>query len=248
MAILVETIQWCPQLYEGKSGPSVRFKFAESDQKGGNANRRIYPHAVLSHSISEAQKKISEGQSLWGSCDHPAKGELSVSEISHRLTSLRMDEKNAICEASILNTDRGRNLQEILKEGSIGVSMRGTGTTRPLSGDLVEVNADHVLMGIDFVCAPSFQDAHVSAKNIYESADFSGEPEVGPNVLMKRYREARLAGFVGSLQQLEENINKIDQNDEGLMKEFLEAKASGFVGTYDQYWEQWMARHGGCDE
>jgi len=56
---------------------------------------------------------------------------MSVNDVSHRLLSVQMQEKNAIAEAAILNTDRGKNLQEILKGGgSVGVSMRGTGTTR----------------------------------------------------------------------------------------------------------------------
>jgi hypothetical protein len=245
--ILIESLEWVPFLYEGKSGTTnIRFKFAESDKV--NLNKRRYPHAVLSNSIAVAQRKIDEGITLYGSTSHILP-EMNVDDVSHRLLKVSMHDHDAVAEAAILATSKGTNLQAILAGGGVvGCSMRGTGTTQPMADGIMEVQSDHVILGIDVVLNPSF-GTNISAKNIFESADFSGgEPEVGPNVLMKRYREARLAGFTGSLEQLEENINKINQNDEGLMREFLEARSSGFVGTYDQYWEQWMARHGGCDE
>jgi hypothetical protein len=194
-----------------------------------------------------AQKKIDEGVTLYGSTSHVAP-EMGVDDVSHRLLNVTMNGHDAVAEASILGTIKGTNLQAILAGGGVvGCSMRGTGDVISESGvDVVQPN--HILLGVDVVLNPSF-GTNISAKNIFESADFGGEPEADPQRLMSLYREARLAGFTGTLAELEESINsKIDQNDEGLMREYLEARSSGFVGTYDAYWEQWMAKHGGNDE
>ncbi len=188
--LLIETIQWRPTLIEGKSGgTNIRFKFAESDV--ANANKRIYPHKVLSASVVSAQKRIDEGVSLYGSTNHVP--EMGVDDVSHRLLSVGMKGKDAVAEAAILQTSKGKNLLEILKGGgSVGVSMRGTGNTRPLAEGLVEVCDDHVLLGVDIVLSPSF-DAHISAANIFESASF-GDEEIDPKTLFAFYREALLAG------------------------------------------------------
>ncbi len=201
--LLIEALEWVPYIYEGTGGgTNIRFKFGEADTP--NRNKRVYPLRVLSASVAAAQKKIADGASLYGSCDH--KTEMSVNDVSHRLLSVRMQAKDAIAEAAILNTDRGRNLQEILKGGgSVGVSMRGTGTTKPLSEGLQEVCEDHVLLGVDVVLQPSF-DATVSAANIYESADFSGE--VDPHTLLALYREALAAGRTETFAAFVENLNR----------------------------------------
>lgn len=195
--LLIEELSWVPYIFEGKSGgTNIRFAFATSDVP--NRNKRIYPHRVLSASVTAAQKKIAGGESLYGSLDH--KTEMGVNDVSHRLLSLAMNGKDAVAEAAILNTDRGRNLQEILKGGgSVGVSMRGTGNTKPLGEGLVEVCEDHVLLGVDVVLSPSF-DASISAANIFESQDFGGaEPD--PRTLIAFFHEAQQAGFRGSYSE-----------------------------------------------
>jgi hypothetical protein len=199
--LLIEALEWVPYIYEGKGGATnIRFAFAQADQP--NRNRRIYPLKVLSASVAAAQNKIAEGASLYGSCDH--KTEMSVNDVSHRLLSVRMQEKNAIAEAAILNTDRGKNLQEILKSGgSVGVSMRGTGTTKPLAEGLMEVCEDHVLLGVDVVLQPSF-DATISAANIFESANFT--TEIDPRTLFALYKEALAAGRKESFAAFSENF------------------------------------------
>ena len=195
--LLIEQLEWVPFIFEGKEGgTNIRFAFAEADKP--NRNKRIYPLKVLSSSVAAAQKKISEGASLYGSCDH--KAEMSVDDVSHRLLALRMDGKNAVAEAAILKTSKGSNLMEILKGGgSVGVSMRGTGNTKPLAEGLQEVCEDHVLLGVDVVLQPSF-DASISAANIFESADFGGA-EVDPRTLIAFYHEATQAGFTGTYQE-----------------------------------------------
>ena len=241
--LLIEALEWVPFLFEGKSGTTnIRFKFAESDKV--NLNHRRYPHKVLSASVAAAQKHIDEGGvSLYGSTSHVAP-EMTADDVSHRLLNVAMCDHDATAEAAILGTTKGSNLRAILQGGGVvGCSMRGTGTTVPMANGILEVQADHRILGIDIVLGPSF-DTNISAKNIFESADFSGiEPETDPHTLMRLYREARLAGFTGTLQQLEENINKIDQVDEKLLEEFKEAKAAGVAGTYKEYWNQWLAKH-----
>lgn len=236
--LLIEQMSWVPSIVEGVDKLTrLRFKFMEAEKV--NVNKRRYPTNVLSRAIGEAQKKIDQGGSIYGSLGHL--GQLEVGDISHRILHLEMSGHDAVAEAQVLNTSKGKDLLAVISAGgAVGVSARGTGNVIS-EGGIDVVQGDYQLHGIDAVINPSF-DAHVSQANIYESASFDGvEPKTDPHTLMRLFREARLAGFAGTLAQLEENINRIDQNDEKLLEEFKEAKAAGYVGSY----KQWLEKRGG---
>ena len=235
MGILIEQISWVPALVEGADKTTrLRFKFMESEKV--NVNKRRYPAAVLSHAVSEAQKKLDQGQSIYGSLGHLK--ELNVSDISHRLLSLHMNGHDAVAEAAVLQTSKGKDLLAVISAGGqIGVSARGTGNVIAEGGvDIVQ--NDYSLHGIDIVVNPSF-DAHISAANIFESADFSGVKDSRP--LFEIYREAQAAGFKGSLTEWEKRANPAAMNDKELLRSYHEARAAGFVGSCREY----LAMRGG---
>ncbi|MCJ7588869.1 MAG: hypothetical protein MUQ00_13350 [Candidatus Aminicenantes bacterium] len=238
--ILIESMSWVPHIFEGADKLTrMRFKFMEAEKV--NVNKRRYPADVLSHAVSEAQKKINSGGSIYGSLGHL--GTFEVSDISHRILSLSMNGHDAVAEAQVLNTSKGRDLFAVIQAGgAVGVSARGTGNVVN-EGGIDVVQSDYCLAGIDCVINPSF-DAHISQANIYESASFDVvEPKTDPHTLMKLFSEARLAGYAGTLAHLEENINKIDQRDEGLMQEYREARLAGFTGSYSEFRELWLQHH-----
>jgi len=210
-------------LWEGKGGMNMRFVFGTADKE--NKNKRTYPLAVFSKGISEAQGKISAGESLYGSADHTA--QLGVNDISHRITKLSMREKDGVAEAAILKTDRGRNLQAVIAGGgSLGVSMRGRGS---IKDNLVQ--DDWVLEGIDVVLSPSF-DAHISSANVFESEELITASDA--ETLRLRWEMAVKAGYRGSKVEYTQAISKSVDSKE-LDQLFQQALLSGFAGSYQDY-------------
>jgi len=212
-----------PTLWEGNGGWNLKFKFGESDVK--NLNSRLYPHKVLSAAVAVAQEKISQGLSVYGSADHVDR--LGIADISHRLTSLKMEGKNAMCECALLKTDRGNNVRAILAgKGSLGCSMRGEGTV----SEKGEVQADYKLLGVDLCISPSFS-TFVSAKNFFsEELSPAGDPEN----LSRRWEQAVKAGYRGSKVEYTQAISKsVDRKE--LDRLFQQALLSGFAGSYEDY-------------
>jgi hypothetical protein len=231
LAILEESQTEKITLWEGKGGMNMRFVFGTADKQ--NKNLRTYPLAVFSKGISEAQGKISAGESLYGSADHQA--QLGVNDISHRLTKLSMRDKDGIAEAAILKTDRGRNLQAVIAGGgSLGVSMRGRGS---IKDNLVQ--SDWVLEGIDVVLSPSFDNAHISSANVFESEELS--PSIAIENIEGRYTMALKAGFKGSLKDYMDGINA-KGDDAKLTTLYAGALKAGFKGSYLEFRNSYLGR------
>ena len=231
LAILEESQTEKITLWEGKGGMNMRFVFGTADKQ--NKNLRTYPLAVFSKGISEAQGKITAGESLYGSADHQA--QLGVNDISHRLTKLSMLDKDGVAEAAILKTDRGRNLQAVIEGGgSLGVSMRGRGS---IKDNLVQ--DDWVLEGVDVVLSPSF-DAHISAANVFESEQFS--PERITEGLESRYAMALKAGFKGSLKDYTEGFGNAADYEAKISALYQGALKAGFKGSYLEFRNSYLGR------
>lgn len=231
--LLIESLAWCPAIVEGKNGgTNLRFKFMTAEEK--NKNGRRYPEKVLSHAVSAAQAKIDAGESLYGSLGHLK--EFQVSDISHRLLSLSMSGRDAICEAAVLGTTKGKDLLEVIRSGgSLGVSARGSGNVVNESGvDIVQ--SDYQLHGCDFVLDPSF-DCRVGSANIYESAELDGKarPVDDPQRLWEN--AVRFKNFKGSLDEF--ILSQVDGS--ALVSFFHEALQAGFKGTFSEFKKSYIS-------
>jgi len=189
-------------LDEGRSASSpdrsmrLRFPFLVADTE--NANRRVYPRAIIEKAVREAQSRISAGLSLFGSSGHPASA-LELDGVSHIVEGLSMDGGTAHAEARLLPTTKGRNLQIIIREGgTLGVSARGWGSTRKDARGRDVIQDDYQLAGVDFVVDPAF-NLRVGSANIYESRAFGHR--LSPEEIDLLYAQARLAGFRGDKVQ-----------------------------------------------
>ena len=228
LARLEEPIDVKPQLFEARGGMNLKFKFAESEIF--NANKRKYPHKVLSDGIDEAQKKIEAGSSLFGSCDH--QDVLHIADISHRLTKLEIKDKSAWCEAAVLKTIRGNDLIAIIRGGGrVGASMRGTGSVTE-----GVVQSDWRLQGVDMVLGPSF-NVHVSSANVFESEEFG--PELITEGLEGRYTMALAAGFKGSLKDYTDGINA-KGDDAKLTMLYAGALNAGYRKGYLEFRKEYL--------
>lgn len=140
--------------------------FMESELK--NRNGRVYPLSEMKKAVADMQQRIKENNGVFGELDHPTisgPGSLNISlqNISHAITDIKMEGSKAIGRAKILPTPMGNIARTLIESGvRIGVSSRGT-------GQLTEsgiVNGFQVVT-IDLVCTPSAPGA--MPESVYES-------------------------------------------------------------------------------
>jgi len=144
--------------------------FVKADEE--NLNHRLYPEHILKNAIQRLQKKIEKDSAVLSSAGH--KNPIEINHISHLIQSIWFDEKRKTGRANIkiIPTSEGKNVQTIIKNGgSLGLSLRGIGTTSKIEG-VNKVNDDFELLGVDIVTSPGFENARFSQKDVIgESLD-----------------------------------------------------------------------------
>lgn len=164
-------------LSEKKSGDSSTITalvpWGQADEE--TINKRIYPKALLQREVDRIQKAVEAG-SFIGTGDHPASGLADIKTASHIINKIWMDEGGrGWAKIKILDTERGKNIQSLIKGGAqLGISTRGFGQV----GKSGKVDDDYKLMGIDIVMNPSVKSATFSKANIFESVGFEEEEKV----------------------------------------------------------------------
>jgi len=136
----------------------ARGEFARSDMP--TENKRFYPRSLWEREISRLDKQLKE-RKVYGELDHPMDGRTQLKRASHIISDLHLEGEVVVGTAYIMDTDAGRNLKAIMDAGgSVGVSSRGFGTTKPnLKGEDV-VQPDYKLMTFDFVAEPAMSSAY----------------------------------------------------------------------------------------
>ena len=116
--------------------------FASSETK--NENGRIYPKNLLENRVEKIQDDV-KNRICYGELNHPTdRCEVDLSQVSHLIENLEWNGNDVYGRARVLEeTPKGMTLKGILKHGKVGVSSRGTGTTRfdeSRSAEIVEDN------------------------------------------------------------------------------------------------------------
>jgi hypothetical protein len=144
-----------------------------------NRNGRIYPEATMSKEVGRYLKEMVNANRAVGELDHPPNPKINGSRISHRITSLKMEGKNVMGRALILDTHEGMNARGLIEGGvQVGVSSRGLGTLKDIQEGLKEVQDDfHLITAADIVMDPSAPDAFVTG--IMEGVDWFFDPVAG---------------------------------------------------------------------
>ena len=172
MRLITEVAQDLKYLVEAKEGGGknvyIEGIFAQSDTP--NRNKRSYGRNIMEREVNKYQDLIGQKRSL-GELGHPENPSINLHQVSHLITSLRMEGKDVIGRAKILETPMGiiaRNLIE--NEVCLGVSTRGLGSLKMNSNGINEVQDDFHLATVDIVADPSAPDAFV--QGIMESAEW----------------------------------------------------------------------------
>ena len=145
---------------EGKGATQkkkLRGKFQKCDEQ--NNNGRIYPKKVLESQVKAIQEKIGD-RSLVGALDHPANDAIHLSQASHLITNLWLEDNGDVMgECEILSTPNGQIVQNLIDDGvKVGISSRGVGSvSESIKGKVV--NEDFKLITFDLVSDPSTRGA-----------------------------------------------------------------------------------------
>jgi hypothetical protein len=162
--LLIET-----KLFEGRvqedAGGRTIVKGVLQRAGAENQNGRIYPKQILMREAKKYEQLIRERRAL-GELDHPDSTVINLKNVSHNIREIGWDGDDLVGTVEILSTPSGNILKELLKAGILlGISSRGMGSTRQLSGNKVEVQEDFELIGWDFVSNPSTHGAFMVPVN-----------------------------------------------------------------------------------
>lgn len=173
MKLIKEVAQDLNYLVEEKEnggGKNVYIEgvFAQADTK--NRNNRTYGRNIMEREVTKYQDLINHKRSL-GELGHPDNPSINLHQVSHLITSLKMEGKNVIGRAKILETPMGVIARNLIENGvGLGVSTRGLGSLKMNSEGINEVQDDFHLATVDIVADPSAPDAFV--QGIMESAEW----------------------------------------------------------------------------
>lgn len=171
--LLIETMPVKFQIVEEasqKNGGRMKVKgvFAVANEVNGNG--RVYREALLDREIAKLTALVERNR-VFLEADHPEDGKSRIGNTVAILTGLKKesgDERKLYGgEAVILNTSRGRDLQEIIRAGGvIDISSRGWGTTAvdrwgEAQADIVQ--EDYQLKTFDFVVGGSAEGAELTS-------------------------------------------------------------------------------------
>lgn len=173
MALLVEYAPFKPTITESKQRPGV-YEVTGVMQRANakNQNGRIYGKDVLYREVQKYIDSFVRVGNAYGELDHPESPIVSLKNASHVVKDLWWDGDNLMGKVELLNTPSGNIVKEIIIGGhTIGISSRGTGSTRQVGENTVMVQDDFELVCWDFVSNPSTHGAFMNPMSLNEGID-----------------------------------------------------------------------------
>ena len=163
MKLITEEINNAEYIVEEKNGKKdykIRGVFLQSDIK--NRNGRVYPYETLMKEVNRYTNEFINKNRAFGELGHPDGPTVNLERVSHMIKELKIDGKNFIGEAKIMDTPYGKIVKNLIDEGAqLGVSSRGMGSLKR-DGDKNVVSDDFYLAtAADIVADPSAPDAFV---------------------------------------------------------------------------------------
>lgn len=145
----------------GKKNYNIEGVFLQADIK--NRNGRIYPVDVLDKEVKRYVKENVKKNRAYGELGHPDSPTINLDRVSHMIKELKLEGKNFVGKAKIMDTPYGKIVKSLIDEGaSLGVSSRGMGSLKTTKDGTSEVQKDFMLAtAADIVADPSAPDAFV---------------------------------------------------------------------------------------
>lgn len=145
----------------GKKNYNIEGVFLQADIK--NRNGRIYPVEILDKEVKRYVKENVKKNRAYGELGHPDSPTINLDRVSHMIKDLKLEGKNFVGKAKIMDTPYGKIVKSLIDEGaSLGVSSRGMGSLKTTKDGSSEVQKDFMLAtAADIVADPSAPDAFV---------------------------------------------------------------------------------------
>ena len=145
----------------GKKNYNIEGVFLQADIK--NRNGRLYPTEILDKEVKRYMKENVKKNRAYGELGHPDSPTINLDRVSHMIKDLKLEDKNFIGKAKIMDTPYGKIVKSLIDEGaSLGVSSRGMGSLKTTKDGTSEVQKDFMLAtAADIVADPSAPDAFV---------------------------------------------------------------------------------------
>ena len=145
----------------GQKNYNLEGVFLQADIK--NRNGRIYPVDVLDKEVKRYVKENVKKNRAYGELGHPDSPTINLDRVSHMIKELKLEGKNFVGKAKIMDTPYGKIVKSLIDEGaSLGVSSRGMGSLKTTKDGSSEVQKDFMLAtAADIVADPSAPDAFV---------------------------------------------------------------------------------------
>lgn len=136
-----------------------------------NNNNRLYSEENYIGFIENLKKQIHSKKGVYGELEHPKGYAIDYNNVSHKLLDIWYDKakKKVFGIILLLNTDKGKIAQEIIKSGgSLGISARGGGAeTKNPDGTISAILK--LMVTFDIVYHPGFTTAILDTVNLNES-------------------------------------------------------------------------------
>ena len=170
-----------------------------------NRNGRVYEEREYLPHLEYLKKDIEKG-SLLGELDHPEMFEVSLTNVSHKISELWYDEKSRQVKGKIevLDTPKGQIAKSLLENGvPLSISSRAAGTVN----EDKSVNIDQIYT-YDLVAKPGFESAEL---HLSESA----QNRIGKQIqkLNESAHSINDHDISAKLGIINENISIIDVSD-----------------------------------
>lgn len=142
-----------------------------------NGNGRIYPHAILEREVHNYMEMVEQRRAL-GELDHPDTSVINLSNASHLVTKIWMEDNRCLGKIEVLNTPSGKVLQELVNAGvKLGISSRGMGSVTERNG-VTMVEEDFQLICFDMVSDPSTPGAFMMSEAKQPSNIFTRDDKI----------------------------------------------------------------------
>tara|TARA_B100000287_G_C20636770_1_gene781947 strand:+ start:955 stop:1599 length:645 start_codon:yes stop_codon:yes gene_type:complete len=189
MKLITEEINNAEYIVEEKNGKKdykIRGVFLQSDIK--NRNGRVYPYETLMKEVNRYTNEFISKNRAFGELGHPDGPTVNLERVSHMIKELKIDGKNFIGEAKIMDTPYGKIVKNLIDEGAqLGVSSRGMGSLKR-DGDKNVVGDDFYLAtAADIVADPSAPEAFV--EGIMENKEWVWENGIIKERDIELYKE-----------------------------------------------------------
>lgn len=145
----------------GQKNYNLEGVFLQADIK--NRNGRLYPTDILDKEVKRYMKENVKKNRAYGELGHPDSPTINLDRVSHMIKDLKLEGKNFVGKAKIMDTPYGKIVKSLIDEGaSLGVSSRGMGSLKTTKDGSSEVQKDFMLAtAADIVADPSAPDAFV---------------------------------------------------------------------------------------